>query len=471
MKQNFLSDQRFWKNALKLAFPVAVQNMLTSSFTLVDTLLVSMLGDVTLAAVGMAGQWSWLMNMIFFGTCSATGVFVAQYWGVKDKARIHKTLGIALSITLSISALFFCLSFFAPHAVLHMFNKNADVIREGSDYLKILSFCFPALAISNVFSIVLRSTERPGLPMYVSVATTATNIFLDYAMILGKFGFPALGVKGAALATVIAGWLGVVLIVAVSLFEKNILISSFRRVFGYGLSDIKVFFNRAIPVIANETLWGGGTFVFNLIYANMGYEYYASITILKTFENLSYVLFIGLCSACSVMIGKSVGMGDIKRGIEDSKRFLLIIPIAAVIIGAVSVIFRSQLVSVFDMGNNISELTMETARWLIIIYSVELPVRTLGFTFVVGILRSGGDTLTAAKMDLGSLWLCSLPATLLAAYVFKLPFLVCYIVMFLAEDYIKIILCARYYKTRKWIKPVTAEGKQALKDFTEKSDD
>lgn len=465
MKQRFLNDKQFWKNALKLAFPVAVQNMLFSSFTLVDTLLVSMLGDVTLAAVGMAGQWSWLMNMIFFGTCSATGVFVAQYWGVKDKAKIHKTLGIALSTTLSVSALFFVLSFFLPETVLLMFNKNEAVIREGSGYLKILSLCFPALAMSNVFSIVLRSTERPGLPMYVSVVTTGLNIFLDYAMILGKCGFPAMGAKGAALATVIACWLGVVLIIIVSFFQKNILISSFHAVFGFGAGDLRVFFHKAIPVIANETLWGGGTFVFNLIYANMGYEYYASITILKTFENLSYVLFIGLCSACSVMVGKSVGMGDIRRGIDDSKRFLLIIPVAAVIIGVVSVIFRNQLVSIFDMGDNISELTMETARWLIIIYSAELPVRTLGFTFVVGVLRSGGDTLTAAKMDLGSLWLCSLPATLLAAYVFRLPFLACYIVMFLAEDYIKIILCARYYKTGKWIKPVTPEGKQALKEF------
>ncbi len=465
MKQRFLNDKQFWKNALKLAFPVAVQNMLFSSFTLVDTLLVSMLGDVTLAAVGMAGQWSWLMNMIFFGTCSATGVFAAQYWGVKDKAKIHKTLGIALSITLSVAALFFVLSFFLPETVLHMFNKNEAVILEGSGYLKILSLSYPALALSNVFSIVLRSTERPGLPMYVSVVTTALNIFLDYAMILGKFGFPAMGAKGAALATVIACWLGVVLILAVSYFEKNILVTSVRQVFGYDADDLKVFFERAIPVIANETLWGGGTFVFNLIYANMGYEYYASITILKTFENLSYVLFIGLCSACSVMVGKSVGMGDIRRGIDDSKRFLLLIPVAAVIIGAVCIVFRGQLVSIFDLGNNISELTMETARLLIIVYSVELPVRTLGFTFVVGVLRSGGDTLTAAKMDLSSLWLCSLPATLLAAYVFKLPFIACYIVMFLFEDYIKILLCAKYYKTKKWIKPVTAEGKQALKEF------
>ncbi len=460
-----LNDKGFWKNALKLAFPVAVQNMLFSSFTLVDTLLVSTLGDVTLAAVGMAGQWSWLMNMIFFGTCSATGVFVAQYWGVKDKVRIRKTMGIALSITLLVSLVFFAVSFCFPAEVIRMFNKDAAVIEAGKGYLKILCFTFPAFAMSNVFSIVLRSTEKPRLPMYVSLVTTLLNIFLDYALISGKFGFPKMGARGAALATLISAWAGIFVMIAVSAVSRNILISSLKAVFGFNSEDLKVFFKRAIPVIANESLWGVGNFIFNLIYANMGYEYYASITILKTFENLSYVLFIGLCSACSVMIGKSVGMGEIERGIKDSKRFLIIIPITAVFVGAIAIIFRAPLVSIFDLGNNISELTINTARLLIIVYSVELPMRSLGFTFIVGILRSGGDTFTAAKLDLGSLWLASLPATLIAAYVFKLPFIVCYIIMYFFEDYIKIILCVNYYKKLKWIKPVTDEGKAALKEF------
>ncbi len=465
MKIKLFNDKRFWKTALSLALPVAVQNMLFSSFTLIDTLLVSMLGDVTLAAVGMAGQWSWLMNMFFFGTCSATGVFVSQYWGVKDKERIRKTMGIALSFTLFVSAVFFVLSCFFPAAVIRLFNQDSAVIAAGTGYLTILSFTFPAFALSNVFSIVLRSTEQPKLPMYVSVVTTVLNIFLDYALIFGKFGLPEMGANGAALATLISAWIGVAVLLTVSAVRKNILIGSLKGVFGFQRSDLKVFFHRALPVIANESLWGAGTFIFNLIYANMGYEYYASITILKTFENLSYVLFIGLCSACSVMVGKSVGMGEIKRGIEDSKRFLFMIPIAAVVIGAVAIVFRAPLVSIFDMGNNISELTIHTAELLIIVYSAELPVRTLGFTFIVGVLRSGGDTFTAAKMDLGSLWLASLPATLIAVYLLKLPFIACYIVMFIFEDYIKILLCARYYKTRRWIKPVTEEGKQALERF------
>ncbi len=226
-----------------------------------------------------------------------------------------------------------------------------------------------------------------------------------------------------------------------------------------------MFAKRAVPVIINETLWGSGTFVFNLIFANMGYEYFAAITIQRSFENISYVFFIGLCSACSVMVGKSVGKGDIDTGIKDSRRFLIIVPAAAVIVGAISVIFKTPLVGIFDMGNNISELTLRSAESIIMIYGIEMPVRTLGFVFVVGILRSGGDTSTAAKIDLTGLWLFSIPATLIAAYVFKAPFLICFIVMYLAEDYVKIIMCLVRYKSKKWIKPVTEMGQKGLEEY------
>ncbi|MBR2100076.1 MAG: hypothetical protein IJ927_01950, partial [Eubacterium sp.] len=211
---------------------------------------------------------------------------------------------------------------------------------------------------------------------------------------------------------------------------------------------------------------GLGTFVFNVIWANMGYEYYASVTILKTFENMSFVFFAGFSSASSVLIGKSIGKGEIKRGIEDSKRFIFIVPFISMLVGLTAILLRTQIVNLFDMGNNISELTLQTARMLILIYSLDMPFRMLGFTFIVGIFRSGGDTFSAAKFDLGALWLSAIPATLIAAYVFKLPFLVCYTLMFVFEDFIKLIFSVVHYKKLKWIKPVTQEGKNALKEIS-----
>lgn len=458
-------DKRFWKSALTLAIPVALQNMLTSSFTLADTLLVSQLGDVALSSVGMVGQWGWLMTMVIFGFCSGTTVFVSQFWGADDKPRIHRTCGIALASVLVVSGIFTAVSLVIPQYVLRMFNSDSAIIAEGSKYLSVVAYSYFAVAITNVLSTVLRSTEEVRLPMYVSGFTTVLNIILDYCMIFGKFGFAEMGIKGAALATSISAWAGVAVILAVSVVRKTIIIAPFREVFCFRKAEIKEFYKKTTPVVFNEGMWGAGTFTFNLIYANMGYEYFASVTILRSFENIAFVFFIGLCSACSVMVGKSIGKGRIEEGVTDSKRFAFLVPSLAVFVSVIIILLRYQLVGIFNMGNNISEVTLHSAVIIMTIYACELPIRMIPYIQIVGIFRSGGDTVTGVKYDLCCLWLISLPATLIAVHLIKVPFVVAFGVMYVFEDYFKTFLCLRHYRSGKWLKPVTQEGKEALKRY------
>lgn len=463
-------DKGFWKNAIKLATPIALQNMLISSFTLADTLFVSQLGDVSLSAVGMIGQWGWLLNMVIFGISSGTSVFVSQYWGIKDKRRINMTCGIAIVSVILISGIFTLIGHFFPEFVINIFNGEDDVITEGKQYLSIVLFSYPAVAITNILSAVLRSVERVRLPMYVSVLTTLSNIFLDYGMIFGKFGFAKIGIRGAALATLISAWIGVAAILLISVIEKNILIAPLKNTFGFKFKDVSTFYKKAFPVIFNESMWGAGTFAFNIIFGHMGHEYFAALTILRSFENIAFVFFIGICTACCIMVGKSVGKGMIERGIEDSKRFIIITPIFAVVIAVIVFIFRPQLIGIFNMGNNISDVTLQAAMTIMAIYAFEFTVRQIPYVTIVGIFRSGGDTVTGVKYDLCTLWLLSLPATLIAVYVLKLPFTVAFAVMYIFEDYIKTALCIRHYRSLKWIKPVTDEGRNGLKEFLNKKD-
>ena len=457
-------DKLFWKSALTLAIPVALQNMLTSSFTLADTLLVSQLGDVALSSVGMVGQWGWLMTMVIFGFCSGTTVFVSQFWGANDKKRIHRTCGIALACVLVVSGIFTAVSLIIPQYVLRMFNSDPAIISEGSKYLSVVAYSYFAVAITNVLSTVLRSTEEVRLPMYVSGFTTVLNIVLDYCMIFGKFGFSEMGIKGAALATSISAWAGVTVVV-VSVIRKTIIIAPFKEMFCFKKAEIKEFFKRTTPVVFNEGMWGAGTFVFNLIYANMGYEYFASVTILRSFENIAFVFFVGLCNACSVMVGKSIGKGKIKDGVTDSKRFAFLVPFLAIFVSVIIITFRYQLVGIFNMGNNISEVTLNSAVIIMTIYACELPIRMIPYIQIVGIFRTGGDTVTGVKYDLSCLWLISLPATLIAVHLIKVPFVVAFGVMYVFEDYFKTFLCLRHYRSKKWLKPVTKEGRKALKNY------
>ena len=379
MFKKYFGDMGFWRIALKLAFPVAMQNLLTSSFILVDTIMVGQLGDLSLSAVGMAGQFGWFLNMITFGMCSGAAVFISQYWGAKDTAGIRRTYGIAVVSVCLISALFFVIGLLFPEGVVRIFNREPDVVEAGAAYLRIACWSYLATGVNMVFCIVLRSTENVKLPMYVSLVTTVLNAFMDYGLIFGAFGMPEMGIRGAALATVISAWAGPVLILAVSAIQRNMLISPIKELFGFNKRSIAEYYAKATPVIINETLWGFGTLLFSVIFANLGYQYYAAVTIFRTFENIAFVFFIGLCNASSIMVGKNVGAGHIKRAVEDSRRFVLFVSLCSVLTGVLIIIFRFQLASVFNLSGSITPETLKLTASLLLVYGIELPVRNPPF--------------------------------------------------------------------------------------------
>lgn len=466
---NYLGDRPFWRITLALALPVAIQNVLTSSFQLVDTMMVSRLGDVTLSAVGMAAQWGWLCFVMIFGLCSGMSVFVSQYWGVQDLKGIRRVLGIGLLVALLVSLVFLLIASFAPVWVLRLFNKDAAVIETGCQYLRIVCFSYPAVALTNVLSVVLRNTGRVKLPMYVSICTTIANAFVDYGLIFGKFGFPAMGVRGAALATCISSWLGPVLLLVFSAIEKNLLIGPMKELFSFGLQNLRLFFSRATPVILNEFFWALGILVMNIIYSNQGYEYYGGVTIFRTFSDLSFAFFVGLGNACVIMVGKSIGQGKIARGVSDARRFSVLTPLAGLVIGGLTILLRKPLISIFATGESLSELTLHTALVVTVFCSLELVLRNIPYVQVVGVFRSGGDTLHGMLYDLGSLWLVGIPAALIAAYVFHAPFILVLAAAYLGEDIPKSILCLRHFTSLRWLMPVTPEGKEGLKNYRQTS--
>jgi len=461
----YIGDRGFWKTTFRLAIPIALQNMLTSSFALVDTLMVSMLGDVSLAAAGMAGQWSWLLNIFLFGVSSGAAIFISQYFGVDDRKGIHCTSGVALFSGLIIGAFFMVSACFTPSIVMRIFGNEDAVVSEGVSYLKIAGFSYFAVVINCVWGSVLRSTAQVKLPMYVALITTVENAVLNYWLIFGGLGIPAMSIRGAALATVISSWTGAILLIVLSLRHGNILFAPFREIFDLTRENFSRFFKKALPVIANESMWGLGTFCFNAIFGALGYENYEAVTILRTFENIAFAFFVGLCNASCVMIGKSVGAGKIERALEDSKRFTILIPFLGLVLGWIFIIFRAPLVSIFNLSGNISDNVLLTAQSLMIVYSLEMPIRNFPYIQIVGVYRSGGDTTTGVFYDLICLWGISLPATLLTSFVFKLPFVAVFAIMYLTEDIIKSLLCLKHFKSAKWLRPVTPEGQIELQKW------
>lgn len=455
-------DGVFWSTALRLALPVAIQNLLISSFTLVDTLMVGQLGDVPLSAIGMAGQWAWFLNICQFGFCSGATLFYAQYWGVRDEKGIRRVFGIGMACVALLSLAFTAVCVLAPEWAISLFNRTPAVVEQGAAYLRVAGWSFLAQMAVSMIGAVLRSTGRVKLPMFVACLTTVVNIALDYILIFGKLGAPAMGITGAAWATTISAWVGLVFVLVVSVLQKNILVGPVKEFLAFGREQLAEYFQKAWPVVLNELAWGLGTVVLNLIYSNLGYEYYAAVTIVRTFENLSFSLFIGLCSACAIMVGNSVGAGDIDQGVAQSRRFVVAEPVLAICLGATLIAAREPLIYLFNTGGALSQLTYESAVIILILYSGHMITRNIPYITVVGIFRAGGDTSTGVKYDIGCLWFLSIPVTFLSAYVLRLPFPVVYALMLMSEDYVKTWLCLRHFRSWKWLMPVTDQGRVAL---------
>ncbi len=450
--KKYFGSADFWKTALRLALPIALQNLLMSSLSLVDTLMLGQMGSITLSGVGMAAQWSWLMNIVFFGLYSGGSVFISQYWGAGEKKEISKIYGIMLTHTAAISILFFCVAFFFPEYVIRMFNSDKAVIAAGASYLRIAAFSYLPTALSGCASTLLRSTENVRLPMISSMLVTVFNAILNWILIFGKFGFPRLEEKGAAIASVISSVLGVIVIYTISIIQKNIAVPRIKDLLGFDRKLLFYFYKISVPVLLNETFWALGTFCYNLIFGHLGYENFAALTICRTVEGLAFVFFVGLCTASAVMIGKSIGAGDAGEAYNIALRFAVIIPIIGLIVGIGIILLREQFIYLFNLNGSLNAATTQSAREILFIYGIWLCPRMIPYIQIVGIFRPGGDTITGMKYDLGMVWCVALPVTLMTAFLFHLPFTLVFFLMYVAEDTIKVFLCLRRFISKKWIR-------------------
>lgn len=450
MWKKWFGDADFWRSALRLALPIAVQNLLMSSFALVDTMMIGSLGKVAVAAVGGAGQLSWLMNIVIFGFTSGASVFISQFWGNKDMVGIRHTYGLLL-LNISLGALAFTLvGLWAPRWFLSLYTKDAAVIEEGVRYLRVACFSYLAVALNQAAGTVLRATEHVKLPLYISVVSVISNAALNALFIFGL----KMGVTGAALATTLSAWISPIALYGISLAKRNVLIAPPAQMFSWQPAFVKKFFLISLPVLFNESMWALGTTGYNMLYGQLSTDFFAALTIFRSVEGLFFAFFVGLCHASTVLVGKSVGAGDYPQAIQDARRFSALVVSLSVLAGLLLIAIRTPLLSLFDVGAEVNGY----ARAIMLVYGLELGLRNIPYIQIVGVFRAGGDTKTGLLYDLLCVWGIALPLTCFCALVLKWPLIWVYLVMLLSEDVVKSLLCVRRFITRKWIKPVTHPG-------------
>ncbi|MGI6315294.1 MAG: MATE family efflux transporter [Christensenellales bacterium] len=448
--RGLLNDREFYKNMLRIALPIAAQNLLSSSAHLIDTIMVGALGETALSAVGMAGQWSFFMFLFLFGFSSGSSVFFSQYWGARDMPRIRHTFTLGMMNILLITMLFMMVGLAAPAFVLRVFTPDEAVVELGVRYLRVVAWGYLASALNVYAGALLRSVEQVKLTVFANVTAVAVNTFFNWVLIFGKFGAPAMGVEGAAWATVLSSWVCTLILYGVSLRDRNILVMAHKKFFRVRLSTLKRFYPVVLPVVLNESIWALAVIVMNMVYGRLGTGNYAAMTVKNTIENLTFTFFVGLSSACTVMVGKRIGAGQIREGHKDAQRFGLLAPLLAVVTGGLLILFRGTLTGLFDLNPEVRQ----TAQTLLIISSCIYPLRMFNHMNIVGTFRAGGDTRASLFIDAGGVWLCSVPLVAVTGMLLKLPFIWVYS-MTAAEEMVKFVLGVWYLRSGRWIKPVT----------------
>jgi putative MATE family efflux protein len=445
-----LFDRTFWTAVLPLAVPIALQNLLMTSFRLVDTLMVGRLGDVSIAAVGLAGWASFLVELLAFGMSSGAAVFIAQYHGANNREGILKTYGMMLLFLVPTGLLFTVGVAAFPEFVMKLFTEDPALIEAGVHYLRYACISYVSLTVNLAFSTLLRCTEQVKIPMWTSGFSAALNAFLNYTFIFGAFGLPEMGVAGAGLATAISSLANPVLMFAISLAKRTVLIAPMKKIFAVR-GFFREFWGRALSVLLNEFFRRLSGVGINMVRGRMGTDNYAALTGERTIEGLVFVFFVGICNACNILVGKSIGAGDLEQGKDYAKRFLAFTPLLGVVTGLIIVGLRHPLVGLFDLSATASH----TAKVLLLIFAVDACVRYIPYVEVVGIFRAGGDTRYGLITDVVSQYVFILPAVVIAGLVLKLPFIATYIIMLAVDDISKLIITIPHFRSMRWVKPIT----------------
>lgn len=442
----YFGTPAFCRSAVLLTLPILAQNLLTSSFSLVDTLMVSSLGTTALTAIGLAASWIQLLNVVIFGITGAAGVLVAQFWGGKELRQVRRSYGCGLGFCLIVSLCFLALTTCRPGLVMSFYTNDPEVVAAGTRYLRVVAFGFPALGLQHTANAVLRSTEQVRTPMYGTIVSVLTNILFNYMLIFGHFGAPRMGMTGAALASCIANWTGVVVTYGLAISRGTVLRTPLRQIFDFDRAFLKQYFIVAWPIMANELLWGSGTALLNMIYGHMGTLEYAALTMCNTLENIITTVFLSLANAANVLVGKEIGRDRKDQAFQNALAITCWTPVIAAVFALVMLALRTPITGIFQQTPEVTGLALK----LIVVMALTLPLRFLQYIHICGILRAGADGKKAAFYDFLGVWCISIPVAFLGLKV-GAPFLWVYLAVVLSDSLVKDVLVLRRFFSKKWM--------------------
>lgn len=446
MNLSFLKDRSFLREVLTIALPISFQQLINASLNMIDVVMVGQLGETAIAALGLANQVFFVLIIMLFGLTSGMAIFTAQFWGKKEIEPIRNVLGISIVFSSGIALLFTLAAILIPETLLGFYTNDAEVIRLGSSYLRIIGYTYIPIALATSYIAVLRSIQLIRITVIATIVALVFKTILGYLLIFGIWGLPALGVRGAAIGTA-AGWtLELVLLLILVYAQKTPLATNPLTFFRFDLPFLGRILKTASPAVANEMFWSLGITTYNAIYAHIGTDAIAAININGTIEELAFVAFVGIGNACAVIVGNRIGAQQKEAAYQTVIRIATLSVIFAWTIGILVFFGRGLVTNLYDL----SPVGANNVRMLLLVMGCTIWIRMFNFVIFIGALRAGGDTRFALIMEICSIWLIGVPAAYLGAFVFHLPVYYVYLMVML-EEAAKAFVSVWRFRSRKWI--------------------
>lgn len=447
-----IREKTFYKSFMVLALSLALQNLLTYGVNMMDTIMLGRYSQNAMGGVSLCNQVQYLLQMLVVGAGEGAVVLGSQYWGKGNLKPIPHIIGVALRFGGSLAVLLFCVVAFFPTQLLSLLSNDSAVIAEGQKYFQIICFTYIIFTVTNILVASLRSIGIVKIGYVISGSTLIINVCLNYCLIYGNLGFPELGVRGAAIATLVSRCVELLIVIYYLKYKENQLNLTLTKLLRIDTSYMRDYTCVSSPVLINQALWGVAQMVQTGILGHLGGDVTAANAIaVQVFQVLSVVAY-GAASASGIVVGRTIGEGNelrLRPLVHTLQVLFLTIGICS---GLLIFILREPILMVF--GGTLTDRAYKLSMQFMLV----LSITTVGTSYQMacdnGIIRGGGDTSFSAKMNLISMWFIIVPLSAMAAFWWKCAPVVVFFLLKWDQLYKTIPVVIRL-RSWKWVKKVT----------------
>ena len=459
MLNRYIGDRAFFRRVFSVAIPIIVQMGITNFVNLLDNIMVGQVGTDPMSGVSIVNGLLFVFNLCVFGASSGAGIFTAQFHGSDDQEGIRHTFRFKFLICTILSVLGVALFLLGDKLLIGFYLTGdgdaataAAVLKEGTKYLHVMVWGFLPFALANTYSSTLKECGNTVVPMVAGIIAVFVNLIGNYILIFGHFGAPAMGVQGAALATVLSRFVELVIVVTWTHLhaDRHPFIRGIYRSFRIPGKLLKAIISKGMPLLVNEALWASGMAIMNQCYSTCGLDVVPAMNISSTIFNLASVVFLSMGNAVGIIMGQMLGAGNSEKEVRDYNRKLMFVStVSGLIFGAV----MATVSGIFPQIYNTTEEVRRLATWLICINALIMPFNSYtNATYFT--LRSGGQTMITFLFDSCFVWAVCIPLAYCLSRFTSLSIIPLFAIC-VSTDLIKCVIGAAMLKKGKWIQNLT----------------